>query len=145
MCSQYGEFMMTDAETVLSRLVDGESLDPGDLERALRQQGAVETLLDFAELRQRMRALDDHPSGRFYQRRASQAVAGRGPGPRRSSGARVAALVASLLVATMAGIWVGTALGGRPADAGPPTPSRVIRLSADQSWQPVESSESRQP
>jgi hypothetical protein len=136
---------MTDDGIVLSRLVDGESVDPGELARALRQPGAVETLLDFAELRQRMRALDDQPGARFYQDRAHQAVAGRGRGPRWPLAARVAVLAASLLVATMAGVWVGSNLRVEPAAAGPPTPSRVIRLSADQAWQPVESSESRQP
>jgi hypothetical protein len=69
----------------------------------------------------------------------------RGRRLRWSPGARVAAPVASLLVATMAGVRAGSTLGARPPDAGPPTPSRVIRLSADQSWLPVESSESRQP
>ena len=136
---------MTDDEIVLSRLVDGESVDPGELERALRQPGAVETLLDFAELRQRMHARDDQPSERFYQNRARQAVAGCGRGPRWSLGSRVAALAASLVFAALAGAWVGSTLRAQPADAGPPTPSRVIRLSADQAWQTVELPESRQP
>lgn len=136
---------MIDSDFVLSSFADGEPVDPAALEDALRRRGAVEFLVDLARLRQRLRTSSDLPSQRFYtdwQRRQDAYAPARQRWP---LVARAGLLAASLVAAMMGGVWIGGASRADSVADGPPVPSRVIQLTADHGWQPVEMSESRQP
>jgi hypothetical protein len=135
---------MMDDELVLSSFADGEPVDPAALSQALERDGAHDFLVDVARMRQRLRTSSDHPSSRFYdgwQRWGAQVPAS-GRWPRL---ARAGLLAASLVAAVLAGVWIGGSSRADSVAGGPPVPSRVIHLSDDQGWQPIDRSESRQP
>jgi hypothetical protein len=110
-------------EEMLSRFVDGESVDPDSLAEALASPEGRDALVDYTRLRTNVRAVPAEPTQAFYT--AWRRHCAERPRP---AGRSVSYRVAAVLIAA-------AALGGygvdvwhrRPADA-PPRVDRVLRF-----------------
>lgn len=109
---------------VLSALVDGEAVDPAELEHALDSPEAHSVLVDFARLRREL-ASNDVPDPDLATR-LERAVSGR----RRTGW--LAAAAALLLLAVGVPAW----LDREPPDAVAPIPEidRVLRFEPGVDW-----------
>lgn len=116
---------------ILSALVDGEPVDPAELDRVLALPGARRTLVELADLRRTFAADRALPRPDFADRvRPTLAP----PGSRSfgESGWRwaVIAAVAMVALALLLPPWLAPA----PADPPPPPPDRVLRFDPDLEW-----------
>lgn len=136
---------MTDDDRVLSMLADGEAVDPEALARALRSPEAIDALVSFAEIRQRLRLQTELPGNGFYRRWQERTSTGFPTRRRWPAAARAGVLAASLVLAVLTGVWIGTARRLGPLDQGPPTPTYVFHVATRSQTQGVVPDESRQP
>ncbi len=136
---------MTDDHLVLSMLADGEAVDPEALARALRSPGAIDTLVSFAGLRQRLRSRTELPGDGFYRRWQERTSTGFPTRRRWPAAARSGVIAASLVLAVLTGVWIGTARRSSPLEQGPPTPTYVFHVATDSHTQDIVPDESRQP
>lgn len=110
---------MKDKYEVLSAFLDGESVDPVELEEALTDTDGRALLIDLVALRQ----LVDEGSGPGRHDTAARRHA-----PRRMRALSAAAIV----LASILGYAIGQIQEPATGDA-PPVPSRVVRVTTD--WQ----------
>jgi hypothetical protein len=97
--------MNTEAEQVLSLLVDGEAVDPDELATALAEPDAATTLVEFARVHRAVRGDDERPSERFYEAMHGHLAALHRTAPRWRLPLAAAALV---LLSTLGGVWLGS-------------------------------------
>ena len=117
---------------VLSALVDGEPVDPVELERALALPGARRAVVELADLRYAFAGDRSRPAAGFTAR-VRAALAAEDAGARRvGRGWRWAAVAAVLALALSLPLW----LAPRPAaaPAAPPEPDRVLRFEPGSEW-----------
>lgn len=136
---------MTDDDLVLSMLADGEAVDPEALARALRSPEAINTLVAFAGLRQRLQSRTELPGDGFYRRWQERTSTGFPIRRRWPAAARTGVLAATLVLAVLTGVWIGTARRSGPHEQGPPTPTYVFHVATGSHTQGIVSDESRQP
>jgi len=142
--------MMTNEFETLSALIDGEPVDPGELERALALPGSRQVLVDLAGLRNAFAQDRARPREQFYERMEAVLAAAADPVSEATGGGRgegpVAALadrggrwrwavlfaVATVLALLLLPLWVAS----KPelSQAGPPPPDRVLRFEPDIDW-----------
>lgn len=119
----------------LSAMIDGETVDPAAVRRALEAPGGVEALAQFLELRRELR-LDDGAAAPTARDAPSRR-------PRRwLQAAALAAVLAAALLAQRA--WIGRPAERVPPAAPPaavdaahfepPEPDRVLRFEPGRDW-----------
>ena len=136
---------MTDDDLVLSMLADGEAVNPEALARALHSPGAINALVSFARLRQRLRSRTELPGDGFYRRWQERTSTGIPTRRRWPAAARAGVLAASLVLAVLTGVWIGTARQSGPLEQGPPTPTYVFHVATGSHTQGIVPDESRRP
>jgi hypothetical protein len=127
----------SDAEEILSALIDREAVDADELARVLEQPRARSLLVDFV----RLRAMLSHDSQRSHE---NETTVGTG-GLRRQAQWSVHPLIqgrwghaAAAAMLTAAGLSVGVWLGHRQVDGGPPTPIHTVQFQPGVEWQVIE-------
>ena len=113
---------------VLSRLHDGEAVDPDVVAEALESHEMRQLFVDFVRLRSTLRTDRSEPSGAFYTRAARTLRSAR----ERFHGRRVVLRIAAALItaAVLAGLGVESWRRWRADE--PPRPSRVLRFEASE-------------
>jgi hypothetical protein len=120
---------MTDTHTeVLSAFYDGAAVDPNLLEAALEDPRARAALVDFARFRAAVTTSDPLPNALVALR---PAVRGR---PQLWAALAGAAAMLALVALTVALLPDGWFRGSH--DAGPPSPTRVVRYQPGVDWAP---------
>lgn len=97
--------MSLESEQLLSDLVDGERVDPDALATALREAGAVEVLVDYARIHERVVDGSEEPSATFYQNVRTEI----GRAKRARPMWRGLAAAAALVLCALGGAWIGRA------------------------------------
>ncbi len=129
--------MMTEAEAILSALIDREAVDPDALAFVLEQPESRALLVDFVRLRsivsdesERLREGKEvrhvHPRRIIGMRRVNSHV--------RRHWTRAAAIVTLIGSGVGGGVWFGQ----RHSDTHPPAPSHVVRFERGVDWQVLE-------
>lgn len=136
---------MADDDLVLSMLADGEAVDPEALARALRSPGAIDALVSFARLRQQLQSRTELPGDGFYRRWQERTRTGFPTRRRWPAAVRSAVLAASLVLAMLTGVWIGTARRSGPLEPGPPTPTYVFHVATGSNPQGIVPDEGRHP
>ncbi len=107
--------MKAESEELLSRLVDGEVVDPNDLAVALAEPGASDVLVQYARVHRAVLDDRERPSDAFYQVMRAKLQ------PRRVKFAAWRAPLAAaavVILSVLGGVWIGWSV----------TPARVVSV-----------------
>jgi negative regulator of sigma E activity len=110
----------------LSRLIDGDPVDPEIVAEALDSHDGRRILVDFAVMRATLNLDAAVPTAAFYPRMQASLAAAEPPRPRRTGGVSLRIVVVSAAAALLLGIGIES-WRHQQTDAPPPA-ARVLRF-----------------